>query len=167
MALLPGTIPPLIKSVVQSEDGLTANEGLKMLVTVACILVGVLLLFVFLLLVRRRRREQRLKRLRGESGRAGGGRGGPGPQPPAPVAFLQQDSGAIWKLRRPTWRRRPRASRLAPSDRWARRSFPPGFSPPLASVFRHCSNATRCASFEKPCHTCSGNESHSTGRRQD
>lgn len=101
MALLPGTIPPLIKSVVQSEDGLTANEGLKMLVTVACILVGVLLLFVFLLLVRRRRREQRLKRLRGESGRAGGGRGGPGPQPPAPVAFLQQDSGAIWRRQTP------------------------------------------------------------------
>ncbi|XP_011373613.1 Down syndrome cell adhesion molecule, partial [Pteropus vampyrus] len=59
-----GTIPPLIKSVVQSEEGLTTNEGLKMLVTIACILVGVLLLFVFLLVVRRRRREQRLKRLR-------------------------------------------------------------------------------------------------------
>lgn len=37
-----------------------------MLVTIACILVGVLLLFVLLLVVRRRRREQRLKRLRGE-----------------------------------------------------------------------------------------------------
>nr|KAF6477425.1 DS cell adhesion molecule [Molossus molossus] len=59
------TIPPLIKSVVQSEDGLTTNEGLKMLVTISCILVGVLLLFVLLLVVRRRRREQRLKRLRG------------------------------------------------------------------------------------------------------
>ncbi|KAM7133274.1 cell adhesion molecule DSCAM isoform 3-T3 [Molossus nigricans] len=58
------TIPPLIKSVVQSEDGLTTNEGLKMLVTISCILVGVLLLFVLLLVVRRRRREQRLKRLR-------------------------------------------------------------------------------------------------------
>ncbi|XP_012586416.1 PREDICTED: Down syndrome cell adhesion molecule [Condylura cristata] len=58
------TIPPLIKSVVQSEEGLTTNEGLKMLVTIACILVGVLLLFVLLLVVRRRRREQRLKRLR-------------------------------------------------------------------------------------------------------
>ncbi|XP_012414426.1 cell adhesion molecule DSCAM [Trichechus manatus latirostris] len=59
------TIPPLIKSVVQNEEGLTTNEGLKMLVTISCILVGVLLLFVLLLAVRRRRREQRLKRLRG------------------------------------------------------------------------------------------------------
>ncbi|KAF4797064.1 hypothetical protein TURU_077828 [Turdus rufiventris] len=58
------TIPPLIKSVVQSEEGLGTNEGLKMLVTISCILVGVLLLFVMLLIVRRRRREQRLKRLR-------------------------------------------------------------------------------------------------------
>ncbi|KAM9301186.1 cell adhesion molecule DSCAM [Morus bassanus] len=58
------TIPPLIKSVVQSEEGLATNEGLKMLVTISCILVGVLLLFVMLLIVRRRRREQRLKRLR-------------------------------------------------------------------------------------------------------
>ncbi|GAB1300473.1 Down syndrome cell adhesion molecule homolog [Apodemus speciosus] len=58
------TIPPLIKSVVQSEEGLTTNEGLKILVTISCILVGVLLLFVLLLVVRRRRREQRLKRLR-------------------------------------------------------------------------------------------------------
>lgn len=66
MALFSGTIPPLIKSVVQSEEGLTTNEGLKMLVTISCILVGVLLLFVLLLVVRRRRREQRLKRLRGE-----------------------------------------------------------------------------------------------------
>ncbi|XP_055975300.1 cell adhesion molecule DSCAM isoform X1 [Sorex fumeus] len=58
------TIPPLIKSVVQSEEGLTTNEGLKMLVTISCILVGILLLLVLLLVVRRRRREQRLKRLR-------------------------------------------------------------------------------------------------------
>ncbi|KAB0374099.1 hypothetical protein FD755_014355, partial [Muntiacus reevesi] len=58
------TIPPLIKSVVQSDEGLTTNEGLKMLVTISCILVGVLMLFVLLLVVRRRRREQRLKRLR-------------------------------------------------------------------------------------------------------
>lgn len=65
MALLSGTIPPLIKSVVQSEEGLTTSEGLKILVTISCILVGVLLLFVLLLVVRRRRREQRLKRLRG------------------------------------------------------------------------------------------------------
>lgn len=66
MTLFPGTIPPLIKSVVQSEEGLATNEGLKMLVTISCILVGVLLLFVMLLIVRRRRREQRLKRLRGK-----------------------------------------------------------------------------------------------------
>lgn len=65
MALLTGTIPPLIKSVVQSDEGLATNEGLKMLVTISCILVGVLLLFALLLVVRRRRREQRLKRLRG------------------------------------------------------------------------------------------------------
>ncbi|XP_069492151.1 cell adhesion molecule DSCAM isoform X3 [Ambystoma mexicanum] len=58
------TIPPLIKSVVQGEDGLATNEGLKMLVTISCILVGALLLFVLLLILRRRRREQRLKRLR-------------------------------------------------------------------------------------------------------
>lgn len=66
MTLFAGTIPPLIKSVVQSEEGLGTNEGLKMLVTISCILVGVLLLFVMLLIVRRRRREQRLKRLRGK-----------------------------------------------------------------------------------------------------
>lgn len=66
MTLFPGTIPPLIKSVVESEEGLATNEGLKMLVTISCILVGVLLLFVMLLVVRRRRREQRLKRLRGK-----------------------------------------------------------------------------------------------------
>uniref|UniRef100_A0A670KB91 Cell adhesion molecule DSCAM n=1 Tax=Podarcis muralis TaxID=64176 RepID=A0A670KB91_PODMU len=47
---------------------LATNEGLKMLVTISCILVGVLLLFVLLLVVRRRRREQRLKRLRGKNG---------------------------------------------------------------------------------------------------
>lgn len=66
MTLFPGTIPPLIKSVVPSEEGLATNEGLKMLVTISCILIGVLLLFVLLLVVRRRRREQRLKRLRGK-----------------------------------------------------------------------------------------------------
>ncbi|MGH0169842.1 UNVERIFIED_CONTAM: hypothetical protein FKN15_057616 [Acipenser sinensis] len=58
------TIPPLIKSVVQDTEGLATNEGLKMMVTISCILVGVLLLFVLLLVVRRRRKEQRLKRLR-------------------------------------------------------------------------------------------------------
>ncbi|RXM96169.1 Down syndrome cell adhesion molecule-like [Acipenser ruthenus] len=60
------TIPPLIKSVVQDTEGLPTNEGLKMMVTISCILVGVLLLFVLLLVVRRRRKEQRLKRLRGD-----------------------------------------------------------------------------------------------------
>ncbi|XP_043927506.1 Down syndrome cell adhesion molecule isoform X2 [Protopterus annectens] len=58
------TIPPLIKSVVQNGDGLATNEGLKMLVTISCIIVGILLLFVLLMILRRRRREQRLKRLR-------------------------------------------------------------------------------------------------------
>ena len=37
-----------------------------MLVTISCVLVGLLLLCALLLVVRRRRREQRLKRLRGE-----------------------------------------------------------------------------------------------------
>lgn len=50
-----------------------------MLVTISCILVGVLLLFVLLLVVRRRRREQRLKRLRGESRL--------GRHPPCPLSF--------------------------------------------------------------------------------
>ncbi|XP_060040088.1 cell adhesion molecule DSCAM, partial [Erinaceus europaeus] len=58
------TIPPLIKSVVQSDDGLRTNEGLKMLVTISCILLAILMLSVLLLVLRRRRREQRLKRLR-------------------------------------------------------------------------------------------------------
>ncbi|XP_075449826.1 cell adhesion molecule DSCAM isoform X2 [Ascaphus truei] len=58
------TIPPLVKSVVTSEEGMATNKGIKMLVTVSCILIGVLLLFALLLIVRRRRREQRLKRLR-------------------------------------------------------------------------------------------------------
>ncbi|OCT93751.1 hypothetical protein XELAEV_18011423mg [Xenopus laevis] len=58
------TIPPLVKSVEASEEGMSNNKGIKMLVTISCILIGVLLLFALLLLVRRRRREQRLKRLR-------------------------------------------------------------------------------------------------------
>ncbi|XP_043557299.1 Down syndrome cell adhesion molecule homolog isoform X2 [Chiloscyllium plagiosum] len=58
------TIPPLIKSVVQTEEGMATNEELKMLVTISCILLAALLLFALLLIVRRRRREQRLKRLR-------------------------------------------------------------------------------------------------------
>ncbi|XP_075710738.1 cell adhesion molecule DSCAM isoform X1 [Rhinoderma darwinii] len=58
------TIPPLLKSIETSEEGLSTNKGIKMLVTISCILIGVLLLFALLLIVRRRRREQRLKRLR-------------------------------------------------------------------------------------------------------
>ncbi|XP_066555690.1 cell adhesion molecule DSCAM isoform X2 [Amia ocellicauda] len=58
------TIPPLVKTVDESKDSLSTNEGLKMMVTISCILVGIVLLFVLLLVVRRRRREQRLKRLR-------------------------------------------------------------------------------------------------------
>lgn len=37
-----------------------------MMVTISCILVGMVLLFVLLMVLRRRRREQRLKRLRGQ-----------------------------------------------------------------------------------------------------
>ncbi|XP_071994896.1 cell adhesion molecule DSCAM isoform X3 [Engystomops pustulosus] len=59
-----GTIPPLLKSTETSEEGLSTNKGIKMLVTISCILIVVLLLFALLLIVRRRRREQRLKRLR-------------------------------------------------------------------------------------------------------
>ena len=106
MALLSGTIPPLTKSVVQSEEGLTTNEGLKMLVTISCILVGILLLFVLLLVVRRRRREQRLKRLRGEWRPRGhphassldsqpGSNPAKVPQLPDSVTCLQQDRRAL------------------------------------------------------------------------
>lgn len=117
MTLFSGTIPPLIKSVVQSDEGLTTNEGLKMLVTISCILVGVLMLFVLLLVVRRRRREQRLKRLRGErrlgcspaerdQQLAGGNltprmpfplwAGSPGCLVLRPMMFLEQDVRASW-----------------------------------------------------------------------
>ncbi|XP_015197156.1 cell adhesion molecule DSCAM isoform X2 [Lepisosteus oculatus] len=58
------TIPPLTKTVDESKDSLSSNEGLKMMVTISCILVGIVLLFVLLVVLRRRRREQRLKRLR-------------------------------------------------------------------------------------------------------
>lgn len=129
---------------MQSEEGLTTNEGLKMLVTVACILVGVLLLFVFLLVVRRRRREQRLKRLRGESGR-----------PPAPVALLQRDSGALWGSQ--TGGTAPSEGseaasrqRLPPGGRGGDGSrflwiFPPSFLPPSASQSCHSSRFLRKA----------------------
>ncbi|KAL4647248.1 hypothetical protein GN956_G8521 [Arapaima gigas] len=59
------TIPPLVKMVDESKDNMSSNEGLKMMVTISCILVGIVLLFVLLMVLRRRRREQRLKRLRG------------------------------------------------------------------------------------------------------
>uniref|UniRef100_A0A3B3SQB7 Cell adhesion molecule DSCAM n=1 Tax=Paramormyrops kingsleyae TaxID=1676925 RepID=A0A3B3SQB7_9TELE len=62
------TIPPLVKTVNEITDNMVSNEGLKMMVTISCILVGIVLLFVLLLVLRRRRREQRLKRLRAWSG---------------------------------------------------------------------------------------------------
>lgn len=140
---------------MQSEEGLTTNEGLKMLVTVACILVGVLLLFVFLLVVRRRRREQRLKRLRGESGRPparlrgalgepdrrhralGGERGG---LAPAPASWRSGGDGSpfLW-------------------------IFPPSFLPPSASQSCHSSRFLR----GKPRQTRSGSERPFVGRKQD
>lgn len=58
------TIPPLVKTAVKDPIKKTSNEGMKMMVTISCILVGMVLLFVLLMVLRRRRREQRLKRLR-------------------------------------------------------------------------------------------------------
>ncbi|KAL4657330.1 hypothetical protein GN956_G4875 [Arapaima gigas] len=58
------TIPPIVKTVVESKDSISSNEGLKMMVTISCILAGIVLLFVLLMVLRKRRREQRLKRLR-------------------------------------------------------------------------------------------------------
>ncbi|XP_021334866.1 Down syndrome cell adhesion molecule a isoform X3 [Danio rerio] len=58
------TIPPLVKTLVKDPVKKTSNEGMKMMVTISCILVGMVLLFVLLMVLRRRRREQRLKRLR-------------------------------------------------------------------------------------------------------
>lgn len=133
-----------------------------MLVTVACILVGVLLLFVFLLVVRRRRREQRLKRLRGESGR-----------PPAPVALLQRDSGALWGSQ---------TGGTAPSEgseAASRQRLPPGgrgatgvvfsgfFRPP--SSRRPASQSCHSSRFlrGKPRQTRSGSERPFVGRKQD
>uniref|UniRef100_A0A672NCR1 Cell adhesion molecule DSCAM n=1 Tax=Sinocyclocheilus grahami TaxID=75366 RepID=A0A672NCR1_SINGR len=57
------TIPPLVKTAVKDPVKKTSNEGMKMMVTISCILVGMVLLFVLLMVLRRRRREQRLKRL--------------------------------------------------------------------------------------------------------
>ncbi|KAL1266336.1 hypothetical protein QQF64_002011 [Cirrhinus molitorella] len=58
------TIPPLVKTAVKGPVKKPSNEGMKMMVTISCILVGMVLLFVLLMVLRRRRREQRLKRLR-------------------------------------------------------------------------------------------------------
>uniref|UniRef100_A0A8C1TP71 Cell adhesion molecule DSCAM n=1 Tax=Cyprinus carpio TaxID=7962 RepID=A0A8C1TP71_CYPCA len=60
------TIRPLVKTAVKNPVKKTNNEGMKMMVTISCILVGMVLLFVLLMVLRRRRREQRLKRLRGQ-----------------------------------------------------------------------------------------------------
>ncbi|KAI2659650.1 hypothetical protein H4Q32_022145 [Labeo rohita] len=60
------TIPPLVKTAVKDPVKKPNNEGMKMMVTISCILVGMVLLFVLLMVLRRRRREQRLKRLRGQ-----------------------------------------------------------------------------------------------------
>lgn len=61
-----GTIAPLVKAPNVSEDTSGGGEGLKMMVTISCVLVGIVVIFIGLLVLRRRRREQRLKRLRGE-----------------------------------------------------------------------------------------------------
>uniref|UniRef100_A0A7N6A605 Down syndrome cell adhesion molecule a n=1 Tax=Anabas testudineus TaxID=64144 RepID=A0A7N6A605_ANATE len=47
-----------------NEDKSSGGEGLKMMVTISCVLVGIVVIFIGLLVLRRRRREQRLKRLR-------------------------------------------------------------------------------------------------------
>lgn len=64
--LCTGTIAPLVKAPNVSEDKSSGGEGLKMMVTISCVLVGIVVIFIGLLVLRRRRREQRLKRLRGE-----------------------------------------------------------------------------------------------------
>ncbi|XP_031166787.1 Down syndrome cell adhesion molecule homolog isoform X1 [Sander lucioperca] len=58
------TIAPLVKAPNVSEDNSGGGEGLKMMVTISCVLVGIVVIFIGLLVLRRRRREQRLKRLR-------------------------------------------------------------------------------------------------------
>lgn len=61
-----GTIAPLVKAPNISDYKSGGGEGLKMMVTISCVLVGIVVIFTGLLMLRRRRREQRLKRLRGE-----------------------------------------------------------------------------------------------------
>lgn len=61
-----GTIAPLVKAPNISDHKPGGGEGLKMMVTISCVLVGIAVIFTGLLMLRRRRREQRLKRLRGE-----------------------------------------------------------------------------------------------------
>ncbi|XP_062341475.1 Down syndrome cell adhesion molecule a isoform X5 [Osmerus eperlanus] len=59
------TIAPLVRAPNGPPEGSSSgNEGLKMMVTISCVLVGIVLVFTLLLVLRRRRREQRLKRLR-------------------------------------------------------------------------------------------------------
>lgn len=65
-----GTIAPMVKAPNISDHKSGGGEGLKMMVTISCVLVGIVVIFTGLLMLRRRRREQRLKRLRGE--RTGG-----------------------------------------------------------------------------------------------
>ncbi|XP_061596195.1 Down syndrome cell adhesion molecule a isoform X1 [Cololabis saira] len=57
------TIAPLVKAPNVSVV-VKSGEGLKMMVTISCVLVGIVVIFIGLLVLRRRRREQRLKRLR-------------------------------------------------------------------------------------------------------
>ncbi|CAF96064.1 unnamed protein product, partial [Tetraodon nigroviridis] len=58
------TIAPLVKAPNVSDHKSGGGEGLKMMVTISCVLVGIVVIFTGLLMLRRRRREQRLKRLR-------------------------------------------------------------------------------------------------------
>lgn len=69
-----GTIAPIVKAPNVSDHKSGGGEGLKMMVTISCVFVGIVVIFTGLLMLRRRRREQRLKRLRGE--RRGEGRPG-------------------------------------------------------------------------------------------
>lgn len=64
--LYAGTIAPLVKAPNVGKDNSGGGEGMKMMVTISCVLVGIVVIFIGLLVLRRRRREQRLKRLRGE-----------------------------------------------------------------------------------------------------
>ncbi|KAG7261408.1 hypothetical protein CRUP_023685 [Coryphaenoides rupestris] len=59
-----GTIAPLVKAPNVSAGTASGGDGLKMMVTLSCVLVGIVFIFIGLLVLRRRRREQRLKRLR-------------------------------------------------------------------------------------------------------